>query len=199
MRLVAAAAMALAALALSPAAHASLVQDATGLKLQMDAGYQGDAADACGVERRQLYPPYSRSGMMIAIEDPRDVYVLDLVAGDWMLFEFVTSPDQQSVDYEELDYFLWRANGAGCGTLVDAATKLGQYDSMDVVVPATGAYWLEGVHVAYDPPEVCALEDVCISQSQDSAGSAAPRTACYPACSTVNRLVGYSLTGTKLN
>lgn len=199
MRLVVAAAIGLAALALSPAAHASLVQDVTGLKLQMDGGYQGDAEDECGSEQRQLFPPYSRSGMMIAIEDPKDVYMLDLVAGDWMFLEFLTSPDQQRVDYQELDYFLWRANGGGCGTLVDAATKSGDYDSMEFVAPATGTYWLEGVHVAYRPPAVCVLEGLCLAQSQDSAGAATPRTACYPACNTVNRLVGYSLMGTKLN
>lgn len=197
--------LALAALALAPPAHASLVQDLTGLKLQQDAGIAGDAPDSCDLSDRTLYLPFTRSGLIVPIEDPRDVYMLDLTnsAGDSVFLEFFTSPDQNQVDYEELDYYLWQADGPGCGTLIDTATKVGQYDSMEFVVPADGTYFLESVHVAVVPPALC-FNETCVLDAKAASIGAHPiepqeRTACAPGCNTVNRLVGYSMTGYKLS
>lgn len=170
-------------------------------QFQQDGGADGDASDTCYGPDPILGVPFDTGGLLDAftgdVEDNYDARVFT-PTGTHVRVELEVMDDVHTLGVlnnalRDLDLYVYRWTGIGCGTLV--AQSVGSSFDKSVTFSRGGAtrFTVRVVDNGLSLP----FGSVCGSCS-DAATEPQERTACAPGCSTVHRVVGYRLAAYQL-
>lgn len=186
-----------------PLASCAIIQATVGIHdLQQDGGTTGDASNTCFAPDPVLAVEFDRSGLLDELtgddEDNYDARVfnttLPRIRVTLDLYDDLSTGSIAFNGARDVDLYVYRWTGVGCGTLVASSTGAGFHKSVTFSRAGATQFTIRLVDNGYFLP----IEHYC-GTCPVSAIEPAERTMCYPACSTVNGFVGYRFAATQLS